>query len=142
MFARILIGLLSMLTLSWAQQLQIFELKEVTVEGNERASAQVIRSTSRLYPGRSVTAMDIQRGIRRLWDLGFFGDVQIYMDEESDSGLVLRIAVVEYPSLEEVVLEGNKKIGKNKILEAIEIKSPQILSEYAVSEVVRKVKKL
>ncbi|MCH7496736.1 MAG: outer membrane protein assembly factor BamA [Candidatus Marinimicrobia bacterium] len=127
-------------TLAWGQPVPSFSLKEVVVEGSERASQQVIRSTSRLIPGRTVTGLDIQRGIRRLWDLGFFADVQVYMDDETDEGLVLRITVEEYPSLEEIIFEGNKKISKNKLLEAIEFKPPQILSEYAVSEVVRKVK--
>jgi len=117
-------------------------LHELLVEGNERASAQVVRTTSRLYPGRTVTAIDIQRGIRRLWDLGFFADIQVYRDENIEEGLVLRIVVAEYPSLEKIILEGNKRIGKNKILETIELKPPQILSEYAVSEVIRKIKKL
>ncbi|UCD37091.1 MAG: outer membrane protein assembly factor BamA [Fidelibacterota bacterium] len=129
-------------SLSWAQPAATFHIHKVNVEGNNRASAQVIQSAARLYPGRTVTAMDIQRGIRRLWDLGFFANVQVYMEEESDSGLVLRVGVDEYPSLEEIILEGNKKISKNKILEALELKPPQILSEYAVSEVVRKIKKL
>ena len=64
------------------------------------------------------------------------------MDENTEDGIVLRIAVEEYPSLEEIILEGNKKIGKKKILETIELKPPQIVSEYAVSEVIRKIKKL
>ena len=136
-----LAGLLLVTTL-WAQQATSFQLQDVLVEGNERASAQVVRTTSRLYPGRTVTAIDLQRGIRRLWDLGFFADIQVYMDQETEDGLVLRIAVEEYPSLEKIILEGNKKIGKKKILETIELKPPQIVSEYAVSEVIRKIKNL
>ena len=136
-----LAGLLLVTTL-WAQQATSFNLLDVVVEGNERASAQVVRTTSRLYPGRTVTAIDLQRGIRRLWDLGFFADIQVYMDQETEDGLVLRIAVEEYPSLEKIILEGNKKIGKKKILETIELKPPQIVSEYAVSEVIRKIKNL
>ena len=137
-----LLGLLILLTTSWAQQATSFKLREVVVEGNERASAQVVQTTSRLYPGRTVTAIDIQRGIHRLWELGFFADIQIYMDENTEDGIVLRIAVEEYPSLEEIIFEGNKKISKNKILETIELRPPKIVSEYAVSEVIRKIKKL
>jgi outer membrane protein insertion porin family len=125
-----------------AQPVPTFHIKEVVVEGNNRASAMVVQTTSRLYPGRDVTAIDIQRGIHRLWDLGFFANVQVYNEEEAEDSVMLRIAVEEYKSLEDTKLEGNRKIGNNKILEAIEIKSPQILTDYAISEVVRKVKKL
>ncbi len=112
------------------------------VEGNERASAQVIQATSRLYPGRTVTMINISRGIDRLWDLGFFANIQIYLDENTEDGIVLRIAVEEYPSLEEIIFEGNKKIGEKKILETIELKPPQILTDYAVSEVIRNIKQI
>ena len=142
MFRMVIVALVLLSSLAWAQQAPSFLLEEVLVEGNDRASPQVIRSTSRLLPGQTVTGLDIQRGISRLWELGFFADIQVYMDGETTDGLTLRIAVKEYPSLEKITLKGNKKIGKNKILEAIEIKPPQILSEYAVSEVVRKIKKL
>lgn len=112
------------------------------VDGNDRASAGVIRSTSRLYPGRSVTALDVQRGIQRLWELGFFGDIQVYQEAETDSGVIMRIVVQEYPSLEKIELKGNRKISKNKIEDEIELRPPKILTDYAVSEAVRKIKRL
>ncbi len=139
-YFRFLVLLLPVVT--GAQALPTLELAQVVVEGNERASADVIRSTSKLYPGRSVTALDVQRGIQRLWDLGFFGDIQIYRDAETDSGVVMRIAVKEYPSLEKIEFKGNKKISKSKIEDEIELRSPKILTDYAVSEAVRKIKRL
>ena len=84
--------------LAGAQALPTLELAQVLVEGNDRASAGVIRSTSKLYPGRSVTALDVQRGIQRLWELGFFGDVQIYQEAEPDSGVLMRMCVDDYPA--------------------------------------------
>ncbi|MEE9464392.1 MAG: outer membrane protein assembly factor BamA, partial [Candidatus Neomarinimicrobiota bacterium] len=125
-----------------AQTIPTLQLGQVLVEGNDRASEDVIRSTTRLFPGRSVTAIEIQRGIQRLWELGFFADIQIYQEAETDSGVVIRIAVREYPSLEEVEFEGNKKINKNKLKEEIGIRSPQILTDYAISESVRKLRAL
>ncbi|MCK4577419.1 MAG: outer membrane protein assembly factor BamA [Candidatus Marinimicrobia bacterium] len=125
-----------------AQELPTIKIAEVSVEGNDRASATVIRSTMGLVAGRSVTALDIQRGIRRLWDLGFFGDVQVYLDEETAEGSVLRIQVTEYPSLESVEYEGNRKISKNKIKEAIELEPPKILSANNIAEAVRKLRAL
>ena len=127
---------------AWGQQLPSILINDVLVSGNERASVQVIRSTARLYTGKSVTMMDLQQAIRRLWGLGFFADVQIYLEEETEDGAILRVAVDEYPSLEEVVIEGDRKIRKNKILDKMELQPPSILSEYAVAEAVRKIKDL
>ena len=118
-------------------------LDDVVVEGNDRASVSVVQSTARLFPGRTVTAMDIQSGVRRLWELGFFADVQIYFEprEGDHEGGVLRIEVAEYPSLEEVKFEGNKKLSKNKLKEAMDLAPPKILSEYNISEALRKIRK-
>ncbi|MFC1480968.1 outer membrane protein assembly factor BamA [Candidatus Neomarinimicrobiota bacterium] len=126
-----------------AQNLPTVMLDDVVVEGNDRASVSVVQSTARLFPGRSVTAMDIQSGVRRLWELGFFGDVQIYFEPREDDlqAGVLRIAVTEYPSLEEVEFDGNKKLSKNKLKEAMDLAPPKILSEYNISEAVRKIRK-
>jgi len=142
MRAKYFIFCLLFVATGWSQELPSYIIKDVVIEGTQRASEQVITSTSQFYPGRSITALDVQRGIRRLWNLGFFADIQVYMDEETEDGVVLRLELVEYPSLENIVLEGNKKIGKKKILEAIEIKSPQIISEFANAEAIRKIKKL
>ncbi len=126
----------------WGQELPSILIDDVLVSGNDRASVQVIRSTARLYTGKSVTMMDLQQAIRRLWGLGFFADVQIYLEEETDDGAILRVAVDEYPSLEEVLIEGERKIRENKILDKMELQPPSILSDYAISEAVRKIKVL
>lgn len=137
-----LITLLVFTTAAWGQDLPSIQLREVVVEGHNRSSEAVIMATTQMHAGRSVTVMDIQRGIRRLWELGFFADIQFYLEDRVGEEVTLRIAVKEYPSVEKIVFEGNKKIGKKKLLDIVELRPPQIMSEYAVSEAVRAIKKL
>jgi outer membrane protein assembly factor BamA len=92
------ISVLVLGSLLWAQPVPTFHIREVIVEGNNRASAMVVQTTSRLYPGQDVTAIDIQRGIHRLWELGFFANVQVYNEQEAEDSVVLRIEVEEYKS--------------------------------------------
>ncbi len=127
---------------AWGQDMPSIQLREVVVEGHNRSSEAVIMATTQMHAASSVTVMDIQRGIRRLWELGFFADIQFYLEDRVGEEVTLRIAVKEYPSVEKIVFEGNKKIGKKKLLEIIELHPPQIMSEYAVSEAVRAIKKL
>ena len=137
-----LIILLVFTTAAWGQDLPSIQLRDVIVEGHNRSSEAVIRATTQMHAGSSVTVMDIQRGIRRLWELGFFADIQFYLEDRIDEEVTLRITVKEYSSVEEIVFEGNKKIGKKKLMEIVELRPPQIMSEYAVSEAVRAIKKL
>ncbi len=132
---------LTMISTIFGQAIPKITLKDVLVEGNVRASERVIRTTSRLLPGKTITAIDIQRGIRKMWDLSLFGDIQIYVEDESEEGMTIRIVVVEHPSLEEVEFVGNKRMSKNKLKHAIDMSPPTILSDFAVEEAKRKIKK-
>ncbi|MCH8327039.1 MAG: hypothetical protein IID15_00760, partial [Candidatus Marinimicrobia bacterium] len=125
---------------AWGQEIPTILVREVVVTGNDRASAKVIESTSKIYTGRSVTMMDIQQGIRRLWALEFFSDIQVYLLEEDDEGGVIRIDVAEYPSLEKIEFSGNEKKKDKKLLDEIDMSPPAVLSDYAISEAVRKIR--
>ena len=125
---------------AWGQEIPTILVREVVVTGNDRASAQVIESTSKIYVGRSVTMMDIQQGIRRMWALGFFSDIQVFLDDEDGDGGTIRIDVAEYPSLEKIEFDGNDKLKDKKLLEEIGLSPPAVLSDYAISEAVRKIR--
>ena len=142
MLKKIIISITFVIAQLSAQNLPTILIDSVAVEGNKRASVSVVQSTARIFPGRSVTAMDIQSGVRRLWELGFFGDVQIYFEPREDdlNRGVLRIVLKEYASLEKIEFEGNKKKSKNKLKEVMGLAPPKILSEYNVAEAVRKIR--
>ena len=90
---------------------------DITVEGNQRLSAQDIQRNSRLYKGMSIQGPEIQQAIKRLWNLKRFGNIQILVDDETDDGIYLRIIVEENPSLGEVDYVGNKKKSKRSLNE-------------------------
>ena len=74
--------------------------------------------TAGLQKGQNVTAEDFRRAVKRLWDLGVFGDVQIEFNEQASDGISITIIVKESPVLAKIELEGNKKIRDKKIKEA------------------------
>ena len=115
---------------------------DITVEGNQRLSAQDIQRNARLYKGMSLQGPEIQQAIKRLWNLKRFGNIQILVDDETDDGIYLRIIVEENPTLGEVEYEGNKKKSKRSLNEELELNTGQILSEYAVFEAMEKIKSL
>ena len=77
-------------------------IMDITVEGNQRLSAQDIQRNARLYKGMSIQGPEIQEAIKRLWNLKRFGNIQILIDDETDNGIYLRIIVQENPTIGEV----------------------------------------
>ena len=74
----------------------------VTVRGNRRIEAETILSYMDLAQGQTVTAEDLNRAVRRLFDTGLFKDVQIIPAQDQ-----LIVEVVENPSINEIAFEGN-----------------------------------
>ena len=74
----------------------------VTVRGNRRIEAETILSYMDLAQGQTVTAEDLNRAVRRLFDTGLFRDVQIIPAQDQ-----LIVEVVENPSINEIAFEGN-----------------------------------
>ncbi len=134
-----LLLLLISLSSVWSQGGEISVLG-IEVEGNVRLSKDDIMRSSRLYDGMTIKSDEIQRGIKRLWKLNRFSDIQIYLDEETYEGVYLRIVVNELPVLSKLTFQGNKKIKDNPLSEVIELQPGNILSEYAIFEAIQSIK--
>ena len=104
-------------------------IMDITVEGNQRLTAQDVQRNARLYKGMTIKGPEIQQAIKRLWNLKRFGNIQIMIDDETDEGIYLRIVVEENPTLGEVEFEGNKKKSTRTLNEELELNTGQILSK-------------
>ena len=103
----------------------------VDVEGNKRLSQDDVIRNARIFDGMIIKSDEIQKGIKRLWKLNRFSDIQIFVTEETEDGIYLLIKVNEYPTLGEYSFSGNKK-SKRTLNEEIELTSGQILSDKSV----------
>lgn len=124
----ILLGLLLSFADGLAQKRSI-KVLGVSVEGNSTTDANMIRLSSGITPGTEITGDGIQHAIRQLWRLDLFSDIQIVVDRELAEGVYLTIKVKEYPRLEKVELEGNKKLKKHDIDDILNFYSGQVVSQ-------------
>jgi len=113
---------------------------DIIVEGNQRISDTDLQRNARLIKGMNIQGTEIQQAIKRLWNLNRFGNIQIFIDDETEEGIFLRVVVEEYPILGEITFAGNKKKSKRSLNEEIELTTGQILSDYAVHEAIEKIK--
>jgi len=92
----------------------VFEVSDIRVEGLQRISAGIVFSAVSINVGDIVDDTRVRQLIREVFKTGFFLDVNIGRD-----GDVLVISVSERPSISEIIIEGNKAIETDALLEGL-----------------------
>jgi len=118
------------------------KLLGVEVEGNSLTTANMIRYTAGLQVGETIKPGDFSRSVKRLWQLGLFGNIQIRLDKETPEGIYVTIVVEETPILGKLRFKGNKKLKDSKLEEKLELKSGQRIKPNLVTESINKLKNL
>ncbi len=124
----LIILMLLLLSATGQAQKRSIKILGVSVEGNKTVDASMIRLSSGLNPGMEVTGDGIQEAIKQLWRLSLFSDVKILVDRELADGVYIAIHVEEYPRLEKVEIEGNKKLKKDEIDNILNFYPGQVVS--------------
>lgn len=94
-------------------QAQTYSFSSVKIEGNERVDAATILSYAGIGRGQAVSAGELNDAFQRISNAGLFEDVQII-----PSGNTLVIRVKEFPTINIINFEGNKRL-KDEILAGI-----------------------
>ncbi len=102
-------------------------VKDITIEGAARVEASTIRSYLGLEIGKEASAYDLDAGLKKLYETGFFSDVSLRQD-----GGTVAVKVVENPSVNEVIFEGNVVINSEDLEKEISLKSRAIYSRTKV----------
>ncbi|MEM9576776.1 MAG: outer membrane protein assembly factor BamA [Pseudomonadota bacterium] len=96
---------------AYAQQVTI---NAVNIEGNARIGDAAILSRAGIVPGQTITAGQLNAGYQRLVDSGLFETVEF-----DPRGNTLNITVVEYPTINRINFEGNRRINDETLAAAI-----------------------
>ena len=127
--------IISIIFLSLCFSQEETKINHIKVDGNTRLSDDDIIRISNIYPGMTIVSGDeIQRGVKQLWELNRFNDIQIILDNENKDGIDIIIQVEEADYLDQISINGNKKINKNKINEILELESGQLITEKNIFE--------
>ncbi|MFP4013472.1 MAG: outer membrane protein assembly factor BamA [Chitinispirillaceae bacterium] len=104
-------------------------LDSLRIEGLVINQPLVVHNAITLRKGESFTPADVQESIRKLYSLGHFRSVDLFVEEESDSGATLVLKLEENPVVESIEYHGNKKIKTKKLEEESVISLRQMLSD-------------
>ncbi len=87
-----------------------FKLGSISVSGNNRLSDDAIINYARLRPNMTLSPEDLSSAYTRVLDTGLFKSVAF---QQNDRNLI--ISVEEYPTVNEISFEGNRKFTDEKL---------------------------
>jgi len=99
----------------------------VRVEGAETADPGLILANSGLIVGKEVVGDDIQSAIKRIWSLNLFRNVEILIEREASDGAFFLVKVKEYPRINTISIDGNKKLDDDEINDIVDLYRGQVL---------------
>src|SRR3970040_1969800 len=91
------------------QPQEVYKILGLSVEGNTLADPAAIIANTGLKVGDEITVPgdQVSQGVRKLWLLKIFEDIQIAIERKVGSGVFLSIKVKEYPRYERTEIAGN-----------------------------------
>lgn len=109
-------------------------VSDIQVRGNSRMDADTITSYLTITPGERFNAQDIDDSVKALFATGLFTDVSIYQQ-----GRTLVVEVDESGIVNEVFIEGNKRLKDDVLSGIIQTEARSIYSEQRVSSDVERI---
>ena len=111
------------LALASSAEAQQYKFDQIEVSGNKRIESTAIVTYSGIARGQTVTAGQLNAAYQSILDSGLFESVEV-----TPSGNRLKIAVVEYPTINRISIEGNQRLKDDALESLIESKPRQVLN--------------
>ena len=110
-----------------AVQADDFKINEIIVDGNRRIETETIRSYTEIEAPAVLTIGEVNDAVKRVRTSNLFESVSAEMQ-----GNRLKLTVVEFPTVNEVVFEGNDRLGDQQLEALVRSQSRRV---YSVSQV-------
>jgi outer membrane protein insertion porin family len=117
------------------------KIAAVAVEGNVVLDKDVVLLKVKSQPGDAYDPRTVNEDLKRLYDLGFFEDVQIRVDDVP-GGKKLVFVIKEKPKIMAIGVVGSTAIDKDDITAAMTTKTGSVLNLKTVSEDLAKIREL
>ncbi len=109
-------------------------ISKVEVKGNERIETSTVLRYLTIQEGQQPTQKEIDDNLKTIYNSNYFSDVSL-----NQVGSVLIVKVVENPSINRIVFEGNKNVSDKILNTEVKIQPRQLLNKNKVYEEVQKI---
>ncbi|MEJ2671964.1 MAG: outer membrane protein assembly factor BamA [Deltaproteobacteria bacterium] len=113
----------------------------IVVKGNRRIERDAILGAMQTREGEIMSPAQLRQDIKSIYKMGYFTDVRMDISDTPE-GRVLTVIVKEKPSIKQIMVEGNRKVKRDTILEVMNLKPFSVASEAAIKEDINKVEKM
>ncbi len=113
-------------------------LTDVRVEGLRIMDPDAVLMRLSLRRGDFADEVLINDEVKRIWDMGYFSDVQVRLD----AGPVLVFSVVEKPRIDDIQIQGSDEVDEEDILAAMSTKTGAVLNDRLLADDIQKVREL
>lgn len=114
-----------MLTVPAAASAEV--VQDIRISGNQRIESSAVETYFPISRGEDASAYDLDLALKKLYDTGFFADVAVEM-----VGGVVNVQLVENPSINQVIFEGNDQIDTKDLEAEITLRSRSIYTRTKV----------
>ncbi|MFC3169815.1 outer membrane protein assembly factor BamA [Paracoccus fontiphilus] len=98
-----------------------YVFNEVRIEGSQRVEPATVLSYANIARGQDVSAGELNDALQRLQNSGLFETAEIV-----PQGNVLVIRVREYPTINQISFEGNRRIKDDQLAEVVQSQSRRV----------------
>jgi outer membrane protein insertion porin family len=116
-------------------------IAKIEAKGNRRVDKDAILAAIQTREGDLTSPAKLRDDLKAVYNLGFFNDVKIDVSD-TPQGRVLTFLVDEKPAIQDIIIQGNRKLKSDKIKEALDIKLYSVTSDAAIREKIDKVRGL
>jgi outer membrane protein insertion porin family len=115
----------------------LYKIISIGVTGNKTYDSKTIIGYSGLQNNIEIgiPSDETQKAIKRLWHLGLFSDIKIYVDKKFGNDVYLMIEVTELPRVESIEIEGNNKMSKSDIMAKVSLVPGEVVNEQKIKDV-------
>lgn len=112
-------------------------LSDVQVRGMKVMDPDTVLMRLTIRKGDKPDANAINEEVKRIWDMGYFSDVQATLE-----GNALIFTVIEKPRIDNILVEGSSAIDQEDVQAAMGTKSGSVLNEQMISDDLQKITEL
>lgn len=112
-------------------------LADVQVRGMNVLDPDTVLMRLTIRKGDTPDANAINEEVKRIWDMGYFSDVQASLE-----GNVLIFTVVEKPRIDNIIVEGSQEVDAEDVIAAMGTKPGSVLNEQMLSDDLQKIAEL
>lgn len=116
---------------------EVYRIASINVMGNKFYDSRTIINYSGLKENMeiSIPSDETRDAIKKLWSLGLFSNISLYVDKKFGKDVYLIIQVQELPRIEGVEITGNDKMSKNDIKEKIGLTTGEVVQEQKLKDI-------